>query len=156
MKANRADRVPVPGPLTPAAAGFKGYLAGLGYRSGCGSASLMAELSVWMSSEDLEPSCPTRGDWERFATRRRFASSLARKRWDGSASVLLECLGGSDALPASGHRRARATRLGWSSMLMSVTCASTRGTAARSVRNQVEMAGTVLSVPASATAELDL
>lgn len=156
MKATRADRVPVTGPLAPFAAGFKGYLAGLGYRPGYGLASLMAELSVWMSSEDLEPAGLTRNEWERFATRRRFASSLARKRWDGSASVLLEYLGGLAALPAWEPPPGPCDPVGLVIDAYERYLLVERGTAARSVRNYVEVARTFLSFATSVTAELDL
>lgn len=156
MKATRDDRVRVTGPLASLVEGFEEYLAGLGYRSGYGLVSLMAELSVWMSSEDLGPAELARDDWERFATRRRFASSLARKRWDGSASVLLEYLGAVAGLPAWGPPAAACDPVGVVVDAYERYMRVERGTAARSVRNYVEVAKTFLSFAASATSGLDL
>jgi integrase/recombinase XerD len=156
MKATRADRVVVTGPLAPFVAGFKEYLAGLGYRSGFGLVSLMAELSVWMSSEDLGLAGLSRDDWERFANRRRFASNLARKRWDGSASVLLEYLGGVAGLSAWGPPPGSCDPVGLIIDAYERYLQAERGIAARSVRNYVEVARTFVSFVSSATGEFDL
>lgn len=138
------------------AGGFEEYLGGLGYHSGYGLVSLMAELSAWMASEDLGLAGLTRDDWERFAIRRGFASSLARKRWDGSASVLLEYLGGAAGLPTWGPPPGACDPVGVVIDAYERYLRVERGAAARSVRNYVEVARAFLSFAVPASVELDL
>lgn len=156
MREARGDRVRVTGPLASFVEGFEEYLRSLGYRSGYRLVSLMAELSAWMSSEDLGPAGLTRSDWERFAIRRGFASSLARKRWDGSAAVLLEHLGAVAGLPAWGPPPGACDPVGVVVDAYELYLRVERGMAARSVRNYVEVARTFLSFAGQAASGLDL
>jgi hypothetical protein len=52
--ASRAEMVRVTGPLASLASGFRGYLAGLGCRSGYGLVGVMDELSAWMAAVGIE------------------------------------------------------------------------------------------------------
>jgi integrase/recombinase XerD len=156
MYANRVDRVRVTGPLAPYALGFRECLAGLGYRSGYGLVGLMSELSAWLSGEGLDASGLTGEAWERFASKRDFASSSGRKRWERSASLLLEYLGEVVGLPAWGPPRGCDDPVGLVIDGYELYLRHERGMAARSVRNYLEVARLFLLFVVRACGRLDL
>jgi integrase/recombinase XerD len=156
MRACRAERVCVSGPLVPFAAGFKQYLTELGYRSGHGLVGWMAELSAWMSGQSLEPGDLDRDAWERFVSQRAFASGAGRQRWRGAVSPLVEYLGEVAGLPAWGPPPASCDLVGIVVDDYERYLRDERGMAGRSVRNYLQVARLFLSFAVPAAGELEL
>jgi integrase/recombinase XerD len=153
--ASRAEGVRVEGSLASFASGFRQELAGLGYRSGYGLLERMAELSAWMSGEGLEAADLTREEWEKFVSRRVFASGSGRQRWLRAVSPLVEYLGRAADLPVWGPPLVSSDPVEVLIDSYEQFLRDERGIAGRSIRNYVEVARLFFSF-LSAGGDLDV